>query len=470
MMVFDIESMRPGKLILLVCPIACSEALFPSTSMAQQFGLVRNLDCAPALEWSSSALSKDGLVLVGFSLNSYIGEFRWSLATYPIDGVVQPLAATWGSREGHLRPYTVTDANRDGTSFVGVAYPILSESRPGLGGRCYYVIRDGSFFLLDNPITGSTVWPDGFLMSLSRIYMSASGNRIAAVYVDYYDEERCFVWEYQQSTGTFVSSTVEAPANSEIIGVYGWSDDEQSLVMRVRTTTSYGWQWTYRAVYENGVVQPLGSPLDGMHDVTGGGYLGPSRYTVWGLPDTTQIVNAEGATVLELPRGIGTYPTYRSFFASADGRTLGMYVEHSSSLPDLIVWRYPFQTTINLRERIINRGLFPAIFRPVNIMGFTSEEAPRIIMTVRYAGGLNTGDVIFSLDDLCDPLDFNNDGVFPDAQDAEDYLAVLAGGPGACSTGVGNCNDLDFNNDAVTPDDADLAAFLRRLGGGSCDE
>jgi hypothetical protein len=73
-------------------------------------------------------------------------------------------------------------------------------------------------------------------------------------------------------------------------------------------------------------------------------------------------------------------------------------------------------------------------------------------------------------DVFCDGLDFNNDGVFPDAQDAEDFLAVLAGGPGACSAGVGICNDLDFNNDGVTPDDADLAAFLRRLGGGSCDE
>jgi hypothetical protein len=65
---------------------------------------------------------------------------------------------------------------------------------------------------------------------------------------------------------------------------------------------------------------------------------------------------------------------------------------------------------------------------------------------------------------ICDPLDFNNDGVFPDDQDAIDFFEVLAGG--GCSTG--NCNDIDFNNDLTFPDDRDIEAYFRILAGGSC--
>jgi hypothetical protein len=65
----------------------------------------------------------------------------------------------------------------------------------------------------------------------------------------------------------------------------------------------------------------------------------------------------------------------------------------------------------------------------------------------------------------CDPLDFNNDGLFPDDADLLDFLSVLAGGP--CS--VEACSDIDFNNDGLFPDDTDLLAFLRVLAGGSCE-
>jgi hypothetical protein len=65
---------------------------------------------------------------------------------------------------------------------------------------------------------------------------------------------------------------------------------------------------------------------------------------------------------------------------------------------------------------------------------------------------------------LCDSIDFNGDGLFPDDQDLIDFLSVLAGG--ACSTGT--CNDIDFNNDGLFPDDNDLVAFLTVLAGGNC--
>jgi hypothetical protein len=65
---------------------------------------------------------------------------------------------------------------------------------------------------------------------------------------------------------------------------------------------------------------------------------------------------------------------------------------------------------------------------------------------------------------ICDPIDFNNDGIFPDDQDAADFFEVFAGG--SCSTG--NCNDIDFNNDFTFPDDNDMEAYFRVLAGGQC--
>jgi hypothetical protein len=72
---------------------------------------------------------------------------------------------------------------------------------------------------------------------------------------------------------------------------------------------------------------------------------------------------------------------------------------------------------------------------------------------------------------LCDSIDFNRDGLAPDSQDIDDFLAVLSGGPGACSTAPPNgpgCGDLDYNNDGLFPDSLDLDALLLRLSGGPC--
>jgi hypothetical protein len=67
----------------------------------------------------------------------------------------------------------------------------------------------------------------------------------------------------------------------------------------------------------------------------------------------------------------------------------------------------------------------------------------------------------------CDTIDFNRDTLTPDSGDLDDFIAVLAGGPGACSNAP-NCGDVDFNNDGLFPDSTDLDAFVSRLGGGPC--
>ncbi|MFO0831886.1 MAG: hypothetical protein U0637_08575 [Phycisphaerales bacterium] len=64
----------------------------------------------------------------------------------------------------------------------------------------------------------------------------------------------------------------------------------------------------------------------------------------------------------------------------------------------------------------------------------------------------------------CDSIDYNNDGLFPDTADIDDFLSVFSGG--ACSTGA--CGDIDFNNDGLFPDTADIDSLLSVFSGGAC--
>ncbi len=64
----------------------------------------------------------------------------------------------------------------------------------------------------------------------------------------------------------------------------------------------------------------------------------------------------------------------------------------------------------------------------------------------------------------CDSIDFNNDSLFPDTADIDDFLSVFSGGP--CSTGT--CGDIDFNNDELFPDTTDIDSLLSVFSGGAC--
>ncbi len=67
----------------------------------------------------------------------------------------------------------------------------------------------------------------------------------------------------------------------------------------------------------------------------------------------------------------------------------------------------------------------------------------------------------------CDSIDFNNDELFPDTSDIDDFLSVFSGGP--CSSDpVPGCNDIDFNNDSLFPDTLDIDALLSVFSGGPC--
>ncbi|HLP84557.1 MAG TPA: hypothetical protein VK157_09420 [Phycisphaerales bacterium] len=63
---------------------------------------------------------------------------------------------------------------------------------------------------------------------------------------------------------------------------------------------------------------------------------------------------------------------------------------------------------------------------------------------------------------VCQDIDFNNNGVFPEDQDVVDFFDVLAGG--SCAA----CNTIDFNNNGVFPEDQDVIDFFNVLAGGNC--
>ncbi|HEX2837033.1 MAG TPA: sialidase family protein [Phycisphaerales bacterium] len=67
-------------------------------------------------------------------------------------------------------------------------------------------------------------------------------------------------------------------------------------------------------------------------------------------------------------------------------------------------------------------------------------------------------------DNACGDIDFNNDGLFPDTADIDDFLVVFSGG--ACS--APQCDGVDFNHDGLFPDTADIDFLLRVFSGGPC--
>ncbi|MFO0832175.1 MAG: hypothetical protein U0637_10055 [Phycisphaerales bacterium] len=66
---------------------------------------------------------------------------------------------------------------------------------------------------------------------------------------------------------------------------------------------------------------------------------------------------------------------------------------------------------------------------------------------------------------VCDSIDFNHDGLFPDTADIDDFLSVFSGGP--CSNDP-QCGDIDFNNDGLFPDTTDIDSLLSVFSGGAC--
>mgnify|MGYP000966309387 CR=1 FL=1 len=67
----------------------------------------------------------------------------------------------------------------------------------------------------------------------------------------------------------------------------------------------------------------------------------------------------------------------------------------------------------------------------------------------------------------CHSIDFNNDGLFPDTSDIDDFLAVFSGAN--CPPTAGYlCDPIDFNGDDLYPDTMDIDSLLSVFSGGPC--
>jgi hypothetical protein len=88
-------------------------------------------------------------------------------------------------------------------------------------------------------------------------------------------------------------------------------------------------------------------------------------------------------------------------------------------------------------------------------------------VVTNFCGSNTSPAATLTVGPTCDSIDFNNDGLFPDTADVDDFLSVFSGGP--CSTDpVPGCNDTDFNNDGLFPDTTDIDALLSVFSGGPC--
>ncbi len=91
-----------------------------------------------------------------------------------------------------------------------------------------------------------------------------------------------------------------------------------------------------------------------------------------------------------------------------------------------------------------------------------SLEGTYDLVITNSCGTVTTAPITVS---ICDLIDYNSDGLFPDTQDLDDFLSVFSGG--LCSNDP-YCGDIDFNNDGFFPDTADIDSLLSVFSGGPC--
>ena len=150
---------------------------------------------------------------------------------------------------------------------------------------------------------------------------------------------------------------------------------------------------------------------------------------------------------------------------SAGGSTQTVLIDAAQGLPTGLVY-----SAVYLRGEAVGLpGLTASVGIPMDQVvsldfaiiqvAFDPSGTSLLLIDVRE---FNLGDIFES---GCDSIDFNNDGLFPDSADIDDYLSVFGGGP--CSNGS-SCGDIDFNNDGLFPDTLDIDSLLSVFSGGAC--
>ncbi len=205
--------------------------------------------------------------------------------------------------------------------------------------------------------------------------------------------------------------------------------------------------------------------------------MAPDRNGVAWVGSTAQWWDGMGGTLIRIDATTGTHQMWRHdqgwpfpgeqvtpLVTTPDGRVWMLYQEvvFPSTIGGLLAWDGTNVVT------------FPAPpngawqFGGLPHLGITDIEVKVIPNGYElWMSCISRGIAVLSVTtpgSTCDPIDFNNDGLFPDTQDIDDFLTVFSGGP--CPTP--SCGDIDFNNDGLFPDTTDIDSLLRVFSGGAC--
>jgi hypothetical protein len=143
--------------------------------------------------------------------------------------------------------------------------------------------------------------------------------------------------------------------------------------------------------------------------------------------------------------------TLRGVYVHTPGVGLRSVLRTNDTLPG------PGGTT----EVVLNARIQTSVDNPVP-GGLAVAPNGRFVIAAATLVGGQTNVFLLARTALCNSIDFNNDGVFPDIADITLFLSVFGGG--SCAT----CESIDFNNDGVFPDLQDIIKYLDVFGGGAC--
>jgi len=187
-----------------------------------------------------------------------------------------------------------------------------------------------------------------------------------------------------------------------------------------------------------------------------GGLIAPGETRVWS--DTIQALTFLGGAIN--PSNVWVVAGRTSGLASTDTA-----IVHETAG---VILREGDGVDLN-GDGFANDNVFVADIATSSVQ-FGSNGRVYMIALLRNAAGNILGSGIVRLltpiGNVCDSIDFNNDGSFFDPTDIDSLLSVFSEGP--CVPAGATCNDIDFNNDGSLFDPADIDSFLSVFSEGPC--
>jgi hypothetical protein len=307
-------------------------------------------------------------------------------------------------------PYTQLQMPNVGGADYSVTLPVVGDP----GKRVPYYVRavSGNAFLSQSFLPAHTEWDPS---EISYTFGATGGMRITE-------------YMYDGPSGSFVEFTNLSAAP---IDLTGWSMDDDHALPGTISLSAFG------------TVQPGESVIVCEID--------PALFrAAWNLAPSVDIIGGMGVTIgNNLARNDEI-----NLFSSTNALTDRLSYGDTISFPGTIR-----ANNTSAQTAAANIGQDDIAAWQLSVAGdaFGSWAAS--------TGEAGTPGIFGTPTPTCDSVDFNNDGLFPDTQDIDDFLTVFSGGP--CSNEP-NCGDVDFNNDGLFPDTSDIDALLRVFSGGPC--